>query len=150
MTTGLDPAMTLGCGGWGGNITSDNISPKHLLNVKRLAYELSPAVATTALSSSAPAVPRPTAAPSIRAGLNPGALGERIDQFLAGRGLASPGAPSTGNEPAKPGGPAEFVCEEDVRQAVQAGRKIVLGSRSIVTPAARDLGEEKRVFVESR
>ena len=43
MTTGLDPAMTLGCGGWGGNITSDNISPKHLLNIKRLAYEITPA-----------------------------------------------------------------------------------------------------------
>ncbi len=27
MTTGLDPAMTLGCGGYGGNITSDNIGP---------------------------------------------------------------------------------------------------------------------------
>src|SRR5690242_4298065 len=43
LTTGLDPAMTLGCGGYGGNITSDNISPKHLLNIKRLAYEVSPA-----------------------------------------------------------------------------------------------------------
>ena len=43
LTTGLDPAMTLGCGGWGGNITSDNISPRHLLNIKRLAYELRPA-----------------------------------------------------------------------------------------------------------
>ena len=42
LTTGLDPAMTLGCGGYGGNITSDNISPKHLLNVKRLAYEIAP------------------------------------------------------------------------------------------------------------
>src|SRR4029434_388435 len=37
LTTGLDPAMTLGCGGPGGNITSDNISPRHLLNLKRLA-----------------------------------------------------------------------------------------------------------------
>ena len=45
LTTGLDPAMTLGCGGWGGNITSDNISPKHLLNIKRLAYEVRPAQA---------------------------------------------------------------------------------------------------------
>ena len=27
LTTGLDPSMTLGCGGYGGNITSDNISP---------------------------------------------------------------------------------------------------------------------------
>src|SRR5262249_59567505 len=44
LTTGLDPAMTLGCGGFGGNITSDNISPRHLLNVKRLAYEVRPAV----------------------------------------------------------------------------------------------------------
>src|SRR6267142_1940641 len=44
LSTGLDPAMTLGCGGYGGNITSDNISPRHLLNIKRLAYELSPVV----------------------------------------------------------------------------------------------------------
>ena len=44
LTTGLDPAMTLGCGGYGGNITSDNISPMHLLNIKRLAYETTPAV----------------------------------------------------------------------------------------------------------
>ena len=44
LTTGLDPAMTLGCGGYGGNITSDNISPRHLLNIKRVAYELTPAV----------------------------------------------------------------------------------------------------------
>src|SRR6266568_1672231 len=42
LTTGLDPAMTLGCGGYGGNITSDNISPRHLLNIKRLAYEVAP------------------------------------------------------------------------------------------------------------
>ena len=42
LTTGLDPAMTLGCGGFGGNITSDNITPRHLLNIKRLAYEVRP------------------------------------------------------------------------------------------------------------
>src|SRR6187399_69596 len=47
LTTGLDPAMTLGCGGPGGNITSDNISPRHLLNLKRLAYELRPAEASS-------------------------------------------------------------------------------------------------------
>src|SRR5829696_4916005 len=44
LTTGLEPAMTLGCGGYGGNITSDNISPRHLLNIKRVAYELTPTV----------------------------------------------------------------------------------------------------------
>jgi len=40
LTTGLDPAMTLGCGAVGGNITSDNISPLHLINIKRVAYEI--------------------------------------------------------------------------------------------------------------
>src|SRR5947208_2990032 len=44
LSTGLDPAMTLGCGGFGGNITSDNISPRHLLNIKRLAHDLTPIV----------------------------------------------------------------------------------------------------------
>ncbi|MEK3955502.1 MULTISPECIES: aldehyde dehydrogenase family protein [unclassified Psychrobacillus] len=37
-TTGLMPSMTLGCGTFGGNITSDNVSAKHLLNIKRMAY----------------------------------------------------------------------------------------------------------------
>jgi acetaldehyde dehydrogenase (acetylating) len=37
-TTGLVPSMTLGCGTFGGNITSDNVTAKHLLNIKRMAY----------------------------------------------------------------------------------------------------------------
>lgn len=38
-TTGLRPSFTLGCGTYGGNITSDNVTLEHLMNVKRLAYE---------------------------------------------------------------------------------------------------------------
>jgi hypothetical protein len=38
------------------------------------------------------------------------------------------------------------VCEEDVRLAIQAGRKLIVSERAIVTPAARDLGESNRVF----
>jgi hypothetical protein len=38
-STNLFPAMTLGCGAPGGNITSDNIGPRHLMNVKRIAWE---------------------------------------------------------------------------------------------------------------
>jgi hypothetical protein len=45
--------------------------------------------------------------------------------------------------------PAEFVCEDDVRQAIRQGRKITIGERSIVTPAARDLGEQHRLFVQA-
>ncbi len=41
LTTGLMPSLTLGSGGEGGAITGDNISVRHLYNVKRLAYELS-------------------------------------------------------------------------------------------------------------
>ena len=41
-TTALFPAMTLGPGTTGGSITSDNISPLHLLNYKRLAFETDP------------------------------------------------------------------------------------------------------------
>nr|WP_275899639.1 aldehyde dehydrogenase family protein [Bacillus piscicola] len=37
-TTGLEASMTLGCGSYGGNITGDNISARHLINIKRLAY----------------------------------------------------------------------------------------------------------------
>jgi acetaldehyde dehydrogenase (acetylating) len=38
-STNLFPAMTLGCGSPGGNITSDNIGPQHLMNIKRVAWE---------------------------------------------------------------------------------------------------------------
>jgi len=37
---GLTPTTTLGCGSWGGNTSSDNISVKHLINIKRLAFKL--------------------------------------------------------------------------------------------------------------
>ena len=38
-STALSPSMTLGCGSWGGNVTSDNVSPLHLLDIKRVAFE---------------------------------------------------------------------------------------------------------------
>lgn len=41
-TNRLFPAMTLGPGTVGGSITSDNISPMHLLNIKRVAFETNP------------------------------------------------------------------------------------------------------------
>jgi acetaldehyde dehydrogenase (acetylating) len=41
-STNLFPAMTLGCGAIGGNITSDNIGPRHLMNIRRIAWESRP------------------------------------------------------------------------------------------------------------
>ena len=168
LTTGLDPAMTLGCGGLGGNITSDNISPRHLINVKRVAYEVTPAVVTArpAASPAATGLPKAPAAPPKPAGIAAESLARRIDQFLASRGYVAPAAetvpPGTSAPTSKPmpaapqpaapqpvEKPADFVCEDDVRQAVRTGRKIKVGERTIVTPAARDLAEQHKVFVQA-
>src|SRR2546428_6521510 len=50
-TTNLFPSMTLGCGAAGGNITSDNISPLHLINLKRVAYGVRDVVAPAQFST---------------------------------------------------------------------------------------------------
>jgi acetaldehyde dehydrogenase (acetylating) len=159
LTTGLDPAMTLGCGGFGGNITSDNITPRHLLNIKRVAYELRPrprsATTDTPRPGSAeparvdpplPKAPERPAAESVPAGR----LAASIDRYLDGRGLTpTPTAAPRAAELAG-GGPAAaeaFVCEDDVRQAVRQGRTLVVGPRTIVTPAARDAGNAQNAFV---
>ncbi len=157
LTTGLDPSMTLGCGGFGGNITSDNITPMHLLNIKRLAYELEPAVITTH-SDVVPVLPGPPArTPRPTVGrLAPDLLAHRIDQFLASRGYTpgehvgrTNGTPPVEHVTPPPAEKAvEFVCEDDVRQALRASRRILLDDRSIVTPAARDLGEQHQLFIQ--
>jgi acetaldehyde dehydrogenase/alcohol dehydrogenase len=38
LTTGLIPSMTLGCGTWGGTSTTNSVSFRDLLNIKRVAY----------------------------------------------------------------------------------------------------------------
>ncbi len=161
LTTGLDPAMTLGCGGFGGNITSDNISPKHLLNIKRLAYEIRPLRALGAIGAmGAPVAPALPQSPS-KAAPEPIAadsLTRRIDAFLSSRGIGgstsgapehrtAPVAPSAPSAPDAPPAPVSFVCEDDVRSAVKQGQKILVGERTIITPAARDAGEAAKAFV---
>jgi acyl-CoA reductase-like NAD-dependent aldehyde dehydrogenase len=42
VTSGLVPSYVLGCGTWGGNSTTDNVSYRNLQNIKRLARFLSP------------------------------------------------------------------------------------------------------------
>ncbi|HWI16606.1 MAG TPA: aldehyde dehydrogenase family protein, partial [Vicinamibacterales bacterium] len=159
-TTGLDPAMTLGCGGFGGNITSDNITPRHLINVKRVAFEIRPAPSVpkapgvpeapkASFASAAPAVPslpkaplKPTPEP-----IAADSLTSRIDKFLANRLGTKPLEPLERLEPLEPAKPEQFVCEDDVRAAVRAGKKLLIGERTIVTPAARDAGDAAKIFV---
>ena len=40
ITTNVFPSMTLGCGAIAGNVTSDNVGPMHLINIKRIAYHV--------------------------------------------------------------------------------------------------------------
>ena len=171
LTTGLDPAMTLGCGGWGGNITSDNISPRHLLNIKRLAYEVRPAQPSATMAKTAgiaarsvaekgahvSTLPKAPATPEQR-GIPAQALAARIDQFLASRGYKAPAADGVKDPPDPLPGrsaagtserPAEFICEDDVRTALNSGRKLLIGEKTIITPSARDLGESSKVFVQA-
>jgi acetaldehyde dehydrogenase (acetylating) len=154
LTTGLDPAMTLGCGGWGGNITSDNISPKHLLNIKRLAYEVRPATTnrpgtTQDAPRSTPDLPR-VPKRAVVEGIPADALASKIDEFLASRGYKAPGAQTATAAPlSEAEAVADFICEDDVRAALKAGRKLVIGERTIITPSARDLGESEKVFVQA-
>jgi hypothetical protein len=42
--------------------------------------------------------------------------------------------------------PVDFVSEDDVRRAIQKGEKIYINAKTIITPAARDIGEPGEVF----
>ena len=186
-TTGLEPSMTLGCGSWGGNVTSDNISPRHLIDIKRIAFEINPinkpesARPSVAASSAGASLPAPE--------VDRAAIANLVDRFLAERrpqpdrraessatgqhfhGKAGQSASAAGElsencgcnvEPpsaapktdaAKPsliskvnGRVYDFVCEEDVKQALKSKEKILVNSKTIITPAARDLGEEHQIF----
>ncbi len=41
---GLDFTMTLGCGTWGGNITTENVTWKHFMNITWLSYPIPPVI----------------------------------------------------------------------------------------------------------
>ncbi len=163
ITTNVFPAMTLGCGAVAGNITSDNIGPLNLINIKRLAYmtrqpedafesrEFSEVTARSGpvdRDAVVAAVERYLA----RRGLDqpPAETSAVVDRFLAAKrvGADSPVAPP----PIKPAAPGplpivDFVCEDDVRRAVSQSKKIYVGPASIITPSARDLALQHDVLV---
>jgi len=275
-STNLFPAMTLGCGSPGGNITSDNIGPQHLMNVKRVAWESRPvehrtipadqrlaamsvpvqksaaasagaAAATSSgfsasgfsgrdlsgIGSSVPgapsfassakggdvdsgvrqgtalAVPKVSTAPgasapeaiALKATLSPivaaaaalapvpdrQTIARIVEQVFTARGIPRRGgstvapldvrqgtAPAVAKSDAEkvipealfpkpapiPSAPlptphplpppvevAEFLSENDVRMALTRNRKLYIGPKTILTPSARDLGNEHDIFV---
>jgi acetaldehyde dehydrogenase (acetylating) len=200
-STALPPSMTLGCGSWGGNVTSDNVSPLHLLDIKRVAFETRPVKSTrpaVATSSAGVAAPSPTPQPARQVQpvvgqtgkINREEIAAIVDKFLANRrpedlpapsvehtpptprasvepeagsmyAGPSPGGGGNGERtaPARPpSGPSEasangnktvdFVSEDDVKRAIQKGEKIYINAKTIITPAARDIGEPAEVFAK--
>jgi acetaldehyde dehydrogenase (acetylating) len=175
-STALAPSMTLGCGSWGGNVTSDNISPLHLMDIKRVAFETRPVTSANEprVNSSVIAAPAPllhNSAPAPQATLERAAIEALVDRVLAARKpaeanstLAPNPRPGGGAQPATPVPPppapqarperpkpkvVDFVCEEDVRQALAKGEKIHINAKTIITPAAHDLGDAREVFAKT-
>ncbi len=216
-STALPPSMTLGCGSWGGNVTSDNISPLHLLDIKRVAFETRPVKSTRpAVSASTTTAPAPYIAtqrpgqPQAVAGsgaakINREEIAAIVDRFLAtrrpdetagettrgtreqtsaprqqadrtsvepeagsmyagpsqtrqsenagksgsGRGIrTSPSSANASLASTNGKSPVDFVSEDDVRRAIQKGEKIYINAKTIITPAARDIGEPGEVFAK--
>ncbi len=142
ITTNVFPAMTLGCGAIAGNSTSDNISPLHLINIKRLAYDRE----STRVSSK----------------VDKSEIAAAVERYLARRGIATTAPVIAPQAPSREGGGAsaparatpasapttvDFVCEDDVRQAIRESRKIFIGPKTIVTPSARDLAGPHDILI---
>ena len=138
--------MTLGCGGFGGNITSDNISPRHLLNIKRLAYETAAGARFQGAKGSrgakvqrfeavrcrsAPALPQGSGEAGARTDFrrrtdepDRSSSGDRAGLAPAPDPMAPRHlAPRHLRQPPQPAQPETFVCEDDVRMAVEDGPK---------------------------
>jgi acetaldehyde dehydrogenase (acetylating) len=167
-STDLAPSMTLGCGSWGGNVTSDNISPHHLMDIKRVAFETKPVNAAKPKAVSAAATPSAniiTPEPPKRPDREQ--IAAIVDSFLSKKLAESPPlsepprddvppvevktivheiTPENAIQKPVPITPADFVSEDDVRRAINNGEKIYISKKTILTPSARDLGEEKEVF----
>jgi acetaldehyde dehydrogenase (acetylating) len=155
ITTNVFPAMTLGCGAVAGNITSDNIGPLNLINIKRLAYvarKAEEAFENPEISGGASGIDRHKVVAAVERYLAkrgveaaPQMTSSVVDRFLAAKRSPGLSAPADVPQPT-PETPApapldilEFVCEEDVRRAIAQSKKIYIGPGSIVTPSARDL-----------
>ena len=188
-STALPPSMTLGCGSWGGNVTSDNVSPLHLMDIKRVAFEtrpvksVRPAVGVQTVAGASQPAPGQVKSPSVVAGgkIDRQEIAAIVDRFLAGKQTETTTASPLPKPEARPEieaeagsmytGPAvkvaepvskpqpppstngnkaavDFVSEDDVRRAIQKGDKIYINAKTIITPAARDMGEPADVFAK--
>ena len=129
-STNLFPAMTLGCGAPGGNITSDNIGPQHLMNIKRIAWESRaiehrtiPAEQRLAGGNPMPATPAVPATPTPVDARQTAPLAERAPAPSAQDIAAAPKAPE--------GPPALATPESMDRTAIARAVEHVLEAQGI-------------------
>ncbi|WP_375751009.1 acetaldehyde dehydrogenase (acetylating) [Vibrio sp. HN007] len=64
LSTNLFPSFTLGCGAVGGSSTSDNVTPEHLIDIRRVAYDTEE-LTYKAVQSYSPSAASPVAASQI-------------------------------------------------------------------------------------
>ena len=124
ITTNVFPSMTLGCGAVAGNITSDNVGPQHLMNIKRLAYVVrrpEEAFEMPLDINKAPMGPSPAAQ-----SLDRSAVVAAVERYLASRGIAVAAAAAAAPAPTGP----SCGCEHKPAAAVQS---------SVVANAAADV-----------
>jgi len=158
ITTGLFPAMTLGCGSVAGNATGDNITPFHLLNIKRLAWAIRPwanAEETPVMTQSSGPVSKARISAAVDRYLSgappsqPANVATIVDKFLESKGIIQTCEPCSAPQRAPEPAPAkvavtDFVCEDDVRQAIRNNTKIFVAAKAIITPSARELANSQR------
>jgi acetaldehyde dehydrogenase (acetylating) len=163
-STNLFPAMTLGCGAPGGNITSDNIGPQHLLNVKRIAWE-SRAVehrsvpadrrlegsttkavlsAATAGAGTPPAFIPPShsaatpPAPASAGGFDRTRIAKAVERVLAERGLVRESGAAEAHPPQSP--PASEIAAEIAGRLFRSAGRDTAAAPQPAPPAADNTG----------
>ena len=167
-STDLPPSMTLGCGSWGGNVTSDNVSPIHLMDIKRVAFGR-----TVNAGRKRESAPTTTVADAVspRSSYSKTRRDSRSwsTAFCQKSQLRTPGQPHSSSPPpveqsASPGRtiihelrppsengakpvPLDFVSENDVRNAIEEGKKIYITPRLFLRRPHATLAKRK-IFLQ--
>lgn len=130
-TNALFPAMTLGPGTLGGSIISDNVSPLHLLNIKRLAFETNP-LNPAPPSSQVLLASGPSPTPASAAPAAPGTWMDQVEANLRARAGNPPPTPAVPVPPPNPPAPtpaspiaaaAYALGEEEIERLIRQYRK---------------------------
>ncbi len=122
-TTGLMPSLTLGPGTWGGSIISENVTAKHLMNVKTLAFEIHPVNSGNCVNS----FDLPSTM-NVKSGYQEGNFTKQIEERLRAR-AGNPSANPLGNVSRKSSSTAEKavlgtgISEEEIQKIIREFNK---------------------------